>query len=596
MKSISKQSTRKGCMTCGQEFADASEKCPFDGTQLANLTNELAPGEILGGRYEIIGSVAAGGMGQIYKAKHQLMNRTVAIKTIHLSLMSGGALKRFQQEAQAISALNHPNILSVFDFFISDEGQPYLVMDFLQGTNLRELLKAEKRLDLARALPILIDACSGFTHAHEHGVIHRDIKPANLMLIDFNGNSDFVKIVDFGIAKVATDTGESMHLTATGDTFGSPEFMSPEQCRAKKPDARSDIYSLGCVMYKMLTGVSLFNSQDPMEIMYKQVHDSPPPPSQICPEANLNETVDAVVLKAIQKEPENRFQTMEEMRHALQSISVPNTIPSSGTAVIDKSTSEDVDKTVVTKPLTVSFEDKAAEAKATTGAIEEATKTETKEATEQTATESVAVKNQSLAAKAAIGVAILASIIIAAGALRQSHNAPGTTAAISTNSDVSQPAQTTAPTTAAPVVSGASVPAGATAPAAVPGPQTTQSHSAAPLIDQNPQIQAMKLAGTTYESNFKNGQKELKAHHYPEARIYFQTAHNAASSFGQHDARYVDSLYWVAKCDLSRGQYQQAASELEWALYAQRALHGAKSAAVRATEKDLQTAHRFLKK
>jgi len=255
------------------------------------------------------------------------MNRVVAIKTLHMSLMSGAALQRFQQEAQAISALNHPNILSVFDFFISDDGQPYLVMDYLQGTNLQEVLKAERRIELSRALPILIEACSGFAHAHAHGVIHRDIKPANLMLVNSSGDPDFVKIVDFGIAKVVSETGDSKHLTATGDTFGSPEFMSPEQCRAKIPDARSDIYSLGCVMYVMLTGGSPFTSQDPMEIMYKQVHDSPSPPGKVCPEANLSEAVDAVVLKAIQKEPENRFQSMEEMRLALQSIAAQLSTP-----------------------------------------------------------------------------------------------------------------------------------------------------------------------------------------------------------------------------------------------------------------------------
>ena len=202
------------------------------------------------------------------------MNRVVAIKTIHMTLMSGSALKRFQQEAQAISTLNHPNILSVFDFFISEDGQPYLVMDYLQGTNLREVLNTDKKFELSRAIKILIEACSGFEHAHQNGVVHRDIKPANLMLVNSAGSPDFVKIVDFGIAKVVSEAIEEKHLTATGDTFGSPEFMSPEQCRAKTPDARSDIYSLGCVMYLMLTGSSPFISQDPMEIMYKQVHDS----------------------------------------------------------------------------------------------------------------------------------------------------------------------------------------------------------------------------------------------------------------------------------------------------------------------------------
>jgi serine/threonine protein kinase len=568
MTSASKRSVKKACMTCGEDYADGPDKCPFDGTVLTTIATELAPGEVLGGRYEIVGAFASGGMGLIYKAKHQLMNRTVAIKTIHLSLMSGGAaLKRFQQEAQAISALNHPNILSVFDFFISDDGQPYLVMDYLQGTNLREVLKTDHRVSLSRALPILIAACSGFQHAHEHGVIHRDIKPANLMLVDFSDNPDFVKIVDFGIAKLLTEEAQSNHLTATGDTFGSPEFMSPEQCRAKIPDARSDIYSLGCVMYVMLTGASPFTSQDPMEIMYKQVHDSPPPPSKVCPEANLTEAVDALVLKAIQKEPENRFQSMDEMRQALVAIS----------AQMADTTAQQT----TANPVAIAD----AQAPANTPDSASAITGGTIKLSADTATKSVAVKNQSRAASAAIGLAVVAVIIIAFGVSKQTKTAPApstinqsTSATPSANPDAAATAPTSAPVQTA-------TPAAVVSSTVTPAPAT-----------ENAQVQQMQQARSSYDSNFKNGEAEFKARHFPEARLYFTSAHSAAATFGQNDERYVDSLRWIAKCDLATGKYEQAISGLQYVAYAQKRLHGAKSPQVRATEADLQAAKRALRR
>jgi serine/threonine protein kinase len=570
MTSASKRSVKKACMTCGQDYADGPDKCPFDGTVLTTIATELAPGEVLGGRYEIVGAFASGGMGLIYKAKHQLMNRTVAIKTIHLSLMSGGAaLKRFQQEAQAISALNHPNILSVFDFFISDDGQPYLVMDYLQGTNLREVLNTDHRVTLSRALPILIAACSGFQHAHEHGVIHRDIKPANLMLVDFSDNPDFVKIVDFGIAKLLTEEAQSKHLTATGDTFGSPEFMSPEQCRAKIPDARSDIYSLGCVMYVMLTGASPFTSQDPMEIMYKQVHDSPPPPSKVCPEANLPEAVDALVLKAIQKEPENRFQSMDEMRQALVAISAQ---------LGDSLVQETIDSPVVTtNAQSPNIQDSIS-----------ATASSTTKVPADTATKSVAVKNQSIAASAAIGLAVVAVIIIAFGVSKQTQTTPTpTTPTPSTASKSTTASPEANPAATSPTPAQAAAPASA---AAVSSPGGTMPAT------ENVQVQQMQQARSSYDSNLRNGEAEFKASHFPEARLYFISAHSIAGTFGQNDERYIDSLRWIAKCDLATGRYEQAISGLQYVAYAQKRLHGAKSPQVRATETDLQAAKKAIKR
>jgi serine/threonine-protein kinase len=317
-----KNSQEMACSTCGQEFDSSIENCPTDGTKLTIISSQLAPGTILGDRYEIIETVAGGGMGKVYKARHKLMKRLVAIKAMHPFLIaSGAALKRFQHEAQALSQLSHPHILTVFDFFISDDSQPYLVMDYLEGTNLSEILKQDGKIDVMRGLSIFIMVCSGLNHAHEKNIVHRDIKPSNIMLVNMDENPDFVKVIDFGIAKLTSEDGvEPTKLTTTGDVFGSPEYMSPEQCRARPLDARSDIYSLGCVMYAAFSGKAPFPGQDSIECMMKHVNDMPVPFKDVAKDLVLPPGLEESIFKAIAKEPENRFQSMIELKAALELI------------------------------------------------------------------------------------------------------------------------------------------------------------------------------------------------------------------------------------------------------------------------------------
>ena len=308
---------RKACVACGQEFPGNLEVCPDDGTLLTPIGKEPKIGEIFGDRYEILGIIGDGGMGKVYKARHNLMKRIVAIKMLlpHL-VQSAAALKRFQQEAQAASALNHPNILTVYDFGISDQGMPYLVMDYLEGTSLAALLQEQGHLPVDRTIHIFSQACSALAHAHQKGVIHRDLKPANIMLIDYDGQPDFLKIVDFGIAKLLQPDGAEQ-LTHTGEVFGSPLYMSPEQCRGRELDPRSDIYSLGCVMYRTLTGKPVFSGRDPMECMYKQVNDMPAHFSEIVPELGLSDELESAIFRAISKEVENRYTNMLEFRESI---------------------------------------------------------------------------------------------------------------------------------------------------------------------------------------------------------------------------------------------------------------------------------------
>lgn len=282
--------------------------------------------QVLAERYEIIEQIGQGGMGVVYKARHLLMKRIVAIKMLHEMLVASEiARKRFDQEVQAISALNHPNILTVYDSGVTEDGKPFLVVEFLEGLTLQELLDTSERLPVERAIPIFKQACSGLFEAHEKGIIHRDIKPSNFMLVKVGDQPDFLKILDFGIAKLVHEGAkDTVGLTVTGEVFGSPLYMSPEQCRGTTLDKRSDIYSLGCVMYRTLTGVSPFVAPDLPACLYKQVHEQPASFDEVCPELNLPKQLQDIVFKAMAKEPQDRYENMSEMRQALEDFEKGN--------------------------------------------------------------------------------------------------------------------------------------------------------------------------------------------------------------------------------------------------------------------------------
>jgi eukaryotic-like serine/threonine-protein kinase len=318
-------STRKACIECGREFDSEDSVCPSDGTLLTPLTEQpligqALVGQTLGDKYEIIDLIGDGGMGSVYKARHKLMKRIVAIKTLHPHLVaSASALKRFQQEAQAASSLSHPNVLAIHDFGLTDQGIPYLVMDYLEGVSLASVLQQSNYLELTRALDIFMQTCAGLYHAHQKGVVHRDLKPGNIMLVEVDGVPDFVKIVDFGIAKLMPGSGlDTNDLTQTGQIFGSPLYMSPEQCRAvAELDGRADIYSMGCVMYRSITGMPPFVGNDQIECMYKHVHETPAPFDDVVPELHLPDQLEVITFKAMAKGPADRYQTMNDLREAL---------------------------------------------------------------------------------------------------------------------------------------------------------------------------------------------------------------------------------------------------------------------------------------
>lgn len=310
---------KKVCIACKQEFAGDELTCPNDGTTLTPLTMEASIGSTIGEKYEILAVIGGGAMGLVYKARHTLMKRIVAVKMLHPNMLpDAGTVMRFKKEAEALSCLNHPNILTVFDFGISTQGQPYLVTDYLEGQTLGEVLEQNQSVPWQRAVQIFMQVCSALSHAHKNGVIHRDIKPSNIMLTEFEDQADFVKILDFGIAKVVSeDTENSNQLTRTGEVFGSPLYMSPEQCRGKTLDARSDIYSLGCVLFRTLTGQPAFFGQDLVECLYKHVNETAPRLNDVAPDLGIPEELEEIVQKCLKKDPLERYQSMVELKEAL---------------------------------------------------------------------------------------------------------------------------------------------------------------------------------------------------------------------------------------------------------------------------------------
>jgi serine/threonine-protein kinase len=306
------------CTACQSEFPDGTVSCPKCGADLVAEADPLV-GTLFAERYEIVERIGKGGMGIVYKAHHKLMDQYFAIKVLYKQYSKDQpSIARFQLEAKTLAALRHPNILTVNDFGISPDNQPFLIMEYLDGTPLSDFLEEHGRMPLERAINIFAQACDGLAHAHEKGVIHRDFKPGNLVLIQEPGHREQVKIVDFGIAKIKPRDGkEPQNLTKAGEIFGSPLYMSPEQCQGKPLDERSDIYSLGCVIYETLTGMPPLMGINSFETMTKHVNEMPPPMRDAAPALTIPSWLDAAVMKALKKNPDDRQHSVNELKRDL---------------------------------------------------------------------------------------------------------------------------------------------------------------------------------------------------------------------------------------------------------------------------------------
>jgi serine/threonine protein kinase len=284
--------------------------------------NMLQAGHLFAERYEILAVRGQGGMGVVYKARHILLRRLVAIKLLSCANVSEYDLKRFEQEARSASHLSHPNIVDIHDFGITADSQAYLVMDYLDGPSLEDVLLASENLPLPRFLHIFSQTCRALQHAHSRGVIHRDVKASNIMLIESDEQQDIVKLVDFGLAKLTIpERGPS--ITKSGVILGSPLFMSPEMCRGLKVDLRCDIYSLGCLMYKAVSGQYPFVGESAMDTMLKHINDPPLPFSDVAPRLTIPPSLETVILRAMEKDPDARQSSMKELEAQLQEAIAP---------------------------------------------------------------------------------------------------------------------------------------------------------------------------------------------------------------------------------------------------------------------------------
>jgi serine/threonine-protein kinase len=267
----------------------------------------------LSDRYELGEILGFGGMSEVHLARDVRLHRDVAVKVLRADLARDPSFYlRFRREAQNAAALNHPAIVAVYDTGEAETAAgplPYIVMEYVNGVTLRDIVHTDGPMTPTRAIEVIADACQALNFSHQHGIIHRDVKPANIMISSTNA----VKVMDFGIARALSDGGNS--VTQTAAVIGTAQYLSPEQARGDSVDARSDVYSLGCVLYEMLTGEPPFVGDSPVAVAYQHVREDPVPPSLRY--EGISPDLDAVVLKALAKNPENRYQTAAEMRSDL---------------------------------------------------------------------------------------------------------------------------------------------------------------------------------------------------------------------------------------------------------------------------------------
>jgi serine/threonine-protein kinase len=270
----------------------------------------MTDSRVLGDRYELDELLGQGGMAEVFRARDSRLGRNVAVKVLRADLARDPSFeKRFEREAQAAAGMQHPNVVAVFDTGTEIESGttvPYIVMEYIDGTTLKELLATGRRLLPQRALEITSGVLGALEYSHQRGVVHRDIKPANVMLT----RTGDVKVMDFGIARAVDDAQATMTQAST--VMGTAQYLSPEQGRGETADTRSDLYATGCLLYELLTNRPPFTGDTTESVIYQHVRENPLPPSQIDPEVST--AIDAIVLKAMSKNPDNRYQTAAEMR------------------------------------------------------------------------------------------------------------------------------------------------------------------------------------------------------------------------------------------------------------------------------------------
>ena len=315
----------KYCPACHKTYPGEYNVCPGDQTGLQSV-HELQPGMIIRNKYQILDRIGIGGMGVVYRGRHLTFNEVCAIKIVNESI-AGDAnfLQRFQTEAVVTRKLRHPNAVRVDDFDYTEDGRPFIVMELVEGKNIGEILQEQGPLRVPRAVRVAAQVARALGVAHKLGVVHRDIKPGNIILTTDEQGQETAKVLDFGIAKLREAAGDANPgMTMTGMVVGTPLYMSPEQFMGKKAageiDGRTDIYSLGVVLYQMVTAQLPFDGDTPYSLMLQHIQGTVRPPHEIAPELHIPESLSQVILKAIDKSRDLRYQTAEEFVAALDQV------------------------------------------------------------------------------------------------------------------------------------------------------------------------------------------------------------------------------------------------------------------------------------
>ncbi len=278
-------------------------------------------GRTISGRFEILSRIGAGGMGIVYRARQIGIDRTVAVKMLLRELAGDEkVVKRFKIEALAVSRLNHPNTIRIFDFGQAEDATLYFAMEFLEGSSLEEALRRDKTFSARRTMHVLKQIAASLVEAHEKGIVHRDLKPDNVYLTKVGDDPDFVKVLDFGVAKLREADKRQGTVTQAGTIFGTPRYMAPEQCRSMGVDHRADIYALGVIAYEMLVGNAPFDAENPLAILIQHVQEPPKPLAEVRPDIEVPEEVEALVLKCLEKSPEQRFQHSSDLVAAINEV------------------------------------------------------------------------------------------------------------------------------------------------------------------------------------------------------------------------------------------------------------------------------------
>jgi serine/threonine-protein kinase len=344
------------CPSCGADAGGVSKFCPSCGQTLVRTAQaDDYVGKVVGKKYRVESLLGEGGMGKVYKAKQVALDKMVVLKVLRQSLQSDErTVARFQREAKAASRLKHANSISVLDFGQAEDGSLYIAMELVEGKDLHEILSKEYPLPEARIVRIISQVLSALAEAHSVGVIHRDLKPENIMVEQRRGEPDFVKVLDFGIAKIQDASAEDgPALTRAGFVCGTPEYMSPEQARGSQLDARSDLYAVGVILYQLTTGLLPFDADSAVGYATKHLMEEPQPPSRRRPEARISPAMERLILRAMSKDPGARPQTADEFREELLAVPEKRAATGQGMAApLRRPTPTDEDRTAPVRPVT----------------------------------------------------------------------------------------------------------------------------------------------------------------------------------------------------------------------------------------------------